>query len=164
MALGLNRRGLGMALCLAALAALVAAFLVGDAARAATPARIRIEGAIVRLPAAPGRPAAGYMTLTNTGPRADALVAVTSPDAERVELHRTTATAGVMRMGSVARVDLAPGATVRLAPGGLHLMLFGLRATDATVRLELAFASGATVGARARAIPPGGDAHAGMGH
>jgi copper(I)-binding protein len=33
---------------------------------------------------------------------------------------------GVARMRPVASVDIAPGATVVAAPGGLHLMLVGL--------------------------------------
>lgn len=73
------------------------------------------------------RTGAGYLTLTNAGTTEDRLVAVTGEVAERIEIHETTFTDGVARMRPVAGVAIPPGETVELAPGGIHLMLIGLR-------------------------------------
>jgi hypothetical protein len=47
--------------------------------------------------------------------------------AERVELHSMQMQGDVMRMRQVDAIELPAGATVELAPGGLHLMLMGLK-------------------------------------
>jgi copper(I)-binding protein len=68
-----------------------------------------------------------YMNLANHGAAADRLLAVSTPVAEMAELHRDEVKNGVMSMRPAGPVDLAPGATVTLAQGGLHLMLMGLK-------------------------------------
>jgi periplasmic copper chaperone A len=52
---------------------------------------------------------------------------VESPVAGRVEMHTMTMEGDVMRMRHVPRVELPAGKPVKLAPGGLHLMLFGVK-------------------------------------
>lgn len=70
--------------------------------------------------------AAGYMIIRNTGAAPDRLVAAETPRAARVELHEMSVTDGIMRMRPIAGgIALPPGGEVRLAPGGLHLMLIG---------------------------------------
>ncbi len=71
---------------------------------------------------------AAYLTVTNNGAAADRLVAVETPAAKRSELHGHTMDGGVMRMRPVEAIELAPGAPVVLRPGGLHVMLMGLKA------------------------------------
>ena len=56
-----------------------------------------------------------------------ALTAVASPAAARTELHSTSVEEGVMRMRPVARIELPSGKAVKLAPGGLHIMLIGVK-------------------------------------
>ncbi len=69
---------------------------------------------------------AGYMTITNTGPDPDRLLAVRA-DFPRVTLHGTETDAqGVTRMVPVEGIAIAPGETVTLAPGGMHVMFMGL--------------------------------------
>ncbi|MGL6042885.1 MAG: copper chaperone PCu(A)C [Sandaracinobacteroides sp.] len=92
------------------------------AAEAAAP---HVTDAWVRLPAASGRPAGGYFTAHGTS-AADMLVAVTSPKAERIEMHSMTMDGGVMRMRAETGFALPAGGELKLAPGGNHLMLFGL--------------------------------------
>lgn len=123
--------------------------LTAALALAATPvlAAPQVSGAWSR-PAAAGTTGAGFMTLTNPGKTADALVAVESPLARKVEMHRSVMRAGVSSMQKLERVDLPPGARVTFAPGGNHLMLLGLtRAlkTGETAPATLVFASGARV-------------------
>jgi copper(I)-binding protein len=54
---------------------------------------------------------------------------VSSPDAEKVEIHiHTQDASGIMRMRPVeGGVKILPGETVEFKPGGYHLMLFGLK-------------------------------------
>ena len=69
---------------------------------------------------------AGYMTITNTGPDPDRLLAVRA-DFPRVTLHGTQTDAqGVTRMVPVEGIAITPGETVTLAPGGTHVMFMGL--------------------------------------
>lgn len=69
---------------------------------------------------------AGYMTLRNTGARPDKLIAAATPLARTVELHTHIREGEVMRMRPVADIPVPAGQTVRLRPGGLHVMLIGL--------------------------------------
>jgi copper(I)-binding protein len=70
--------------------------------------------------------AAGYLTIRNTGSTPDRLVGAETPRARAVELHEMTMTDGVMRMRPISGgIEIAPGAEVKLAPGGLHLMIQG---------------------------------------
>lgn len=73
------------------------------------------------------RPAAAYMKIHNMGEAADKIVAVSSPLAERVELHTHTMDNGVMRMRKVEAITLPAKGHTELKPGGLHLMIFGLK-------------------------------------
>ena len=101
----------------------LAACVLIEPAGAAEP--VAVKDAWVRAPA-PGQTVAGaYMELS--GRVKSALVSVTSPVAERGELHSTAMENGVMRMRPVGRIDLAAGQTVRLEPGGLHVMLVELK-------------------------------------
>lgn len=78
--------------------------------------------------ATPGTgPGVAYVTI-HGGDVADRLVSVSSPRSPRVEMHSMVMQGEVMRMREIEAIDIAPGATVRLAPGGLHLMLMGMAA------------------------------------
>ncbi|GHD75874.1 copper chaperone PCu(A)C [Vogesella fluminis] len=67
--------------------------------------------------------AAVFMTISNSG-GADRLLAASTPQAARAELHQHINDNGVMRMREVAGgIALPAGGTVTLAPGGLHVML-----------------------------------------
>jgi copper(I)-binding protein len=69
---------------------------------------------------------AGFMTLRNSGTAPDRLVSAASPVARVVELHTHIREGEVMRMRPVPDIPIPPGQTVRLQPGGLHVMLIGL--------------------------------------
>ena len=81
-------------------------------------------------PTSAGAPAAaGYMDITNTGRSADRLVSASTPHAARVEIHQSSMEGGMMRMKALpSGVEIPAGGVVKLAPGGLHLMLFGPKA------------------------------------
>jgi copper(I)-binding protein len=81
-------------------------------------------------PTAPAQPTGGgYLSIANRSGGADRLVGAAAPSvAKAVELHSMRMEGNVMRMREVASVDIAPGQSVKLEPGGLHLMLVGLKA------------------------------------
>ena len=71
----------------------------------------------------------GFLTVTNTGTTADRLVSATSPAAGQVQVHEMKMDGTIMRMREVENgLEIPPGATVALAPGGFHLMMMGLKA------------------------------------
>jgi len=72
-------------------------------------------------PAVPVR--AGYMTIRNAGANAISIIAIRSDAFSSVEIHRTIAEDGMMRMEAVPTLIIEPDSTVKLAPGGLHLMM-----------------------------------------
>jgi copper(I)-binding protein len=140
-------------LCLLVVAALLAA---GPAAAGET---LHVSEAWVRYAPPTAQEHAGYFTLTNAGAVARTLVGLDSADYARVELHRTRVEGGIATMEPVARIEIAPGQVVRLAPGGLHLMLVGPKAPqalDATVDITLAFSDGALITAHAVVRRDGG--------
>lgn len=112
----------GTALTLAILG-LSAPALAGDA----TVGPIEVKAAWAR--ATPPKAAAGgaFLTLTNTGATTDNLLSAASDVAKTVELHTHMQQGDVMRMVALSNIELQPGKTVALAPGGLHIMLIGLK-------------------------------------
>jgi periplasmic copper chaperone A len=98
-----------------------------------------ISAAWVRPAMSMDQPAAAYLTITNGGGQADALLSAASPGAASVELHQTsTDTTGMTGMHPVARLDVPAGGTVKLEPGGYHLMIMGLaKPLEAGSSLEL---------------------------
>lgn len=79
-------------------------------------------------PTAAGQPTGGgYLKLANGGPP-DKLLSASSDVAASVELHSMSLDGNVMRMRQVDAIDLPTGQTVELRPGGLHIMLVGLKA------------------------------------
>ena len=69
---------------------------------------------------------AAYVTVTNTGKEADRLLSVSTPVAGMAQLHTTINDNGVLKMRPIAAIDVKPGASVTLKPGGYHLMLMQL--------------------------------------
>lgn len=97
---------------------------------------------------APGQEVgAAYMVLQST---TDAtLIAVTSPSAGSIEIHKMSMNKGVMEMRILERLPLPAGQAVKLEPGGLHLMLFDLKkplktGEQLTLTLKIKSKGGAT--------------------
>lgn len=120
------------------------------------PSEITLSDAWVRMPAAPGRPGAGYVTITG-GATDQTLVAVSTPAAKRVELHETMAHGRGMTMLPLEAVPIPAGVPVKFAPGGKHLMLFDIApaAAGKPFPMTFTFANGRTVTVEARAIAAG---------
>jgi copper(I)-binding protein len=89
---------------------------------------IRVEHPWARATIGQAKTGAAYMTFVNTGGAPDRLLGATSPAAERAEAHAHTMEGNVMKMHPVQAIEVAPGSPTVLKPGGLHIMLFGLKA------------------------------------
>lgn len=107
--------------------AIAAAMLSIFAASAACAGDVTIDDPFARASAGGAKVGAVFMTLKNSGPAADALVAAESPVAARAELHTHIREGEIIRMRPVEAIDVPPGGTVSLQPGGLHVMLIDLR-------------------------------------
>ncbi len=88
---------------------------------------VGVEAPYVRAVPPGQRNSAAFMRLNNGADQAHALVGARSPVAEAVELHTHSMRDGMMSMRPVERVDLPARERVSLQPGGLHVMLIGLR-------------------------------------
>lgn len=136
---------------------------IGQAAPAELPPMTvgTTPGIVVRdvfvVPMPPGiTTTAAYLKLSNAGPQDMRLVAVMTPVAANAELHTHASEGGVMRMRRVAEIVVPAGGETTLAPGGLHVMLFGLKQTLTAgdqVALTLVFADGSRLAAEAMVRP-----------
>ncbi|WP_024506905.1 copper chaperone PCu(A)C [Bradyrhizobium sp. ARR65] len=71
----------------------------------------------------------GYLTIENKGSAPDRLVGGSSDVASSVQVHEMSMENGVMKMRPVEKgLAIDPGKTVKLAPGGYHLMMMDLKA------------------------------------
>lgn len=105
---------------------------------------------------AAGSPAVLYLWVTNPTARADTVTALEVAGADSAQVHRTMAIgAGMEQMVPVAALPVAAHDTVKLAPGGLHVMVFGLparlRAGDSTA-VTVTFRNAGDVTGYARVI------------
>ena len=99
----------------------------------------------------PGRTGVVYLTITDTG-APDRLTGASSPVAAKATLHESTDDHGVMKMRPVAALPVQPGKPVKLAPGGYHIMLEGLKQPlqpGETFPVTLTFANAGTITATA---------------
>ena len=97
---------------------------------------------------------AAYMTIENHGKDRVRLVSLKSPVARKTELHTTLMKDGVMKMQEVEHLNIAPGDRVELKPGGMHVMLMGIRdqiKEGERVPVSMTFSNGQTVRVEAMA-------------
>ena len=70
----------------------------------------------------------GYLTIENKGTAPDRLVSAAGDVAGKIEVHEMAMKDGVMTMRPLDKgLAIEPGKTVKLAPGGYHLMMFDLK-------------------------------------
>jgi copper(I)-binding protein len=115
----------------------------------------------------PGQPnSAMFMKLTNDSGTDRAVVGAESPVCKTAELHTHIHQGGMMMMRRIDRIDVPAGKTVALQPGGLHVMLIGLKkplVPGESVDVTLIFADGSRQlvkgPVRRIAVPPMGGSH-----
>lgn len=70
----------------------------------------------------------GYLKITNAGATADRLVGGSTVISGKFEVHEMSMSGGVMKMRPVSGgLEIKPGETVELKPGGVHIMFVGLK-------------------------------------
>ncbi len=94
------------------------------------PKQIYADQAYVRLSAVKNNPAAAYFIL-HGGAADNSLLSVTSPAVIKSELHQNMASGGMTSMTPLKSVPLPAGAKLVFAPGGKHVMFYGV---DPTVK------------------------------
>jgi copper(I)-binding protein len=122
---------------------------------------IEVSDAWVRLPAVPGRPGAANFTIANAG-EADRLLSVTSPRAQRIELHDSGMQGAIAAMVPIKAAEIPANGSLIFAPGGKHAMLFGLDPAlkpDDMMPITLTLESGTTVQTSAHVMAAGDEAH-----
>jgi copper(I)-binding protein len=108
------------------IAAATVVSLSGVAAAAPSTAVVARD-AVIR-PAPRGLPTtAAYVTLRNPGRAPVKLVKVTCACARSVAPHETMEMDGMMHMHALGAVTIPPKGEVTFAPGGMHLMVTGLK-------------------------------------
>jgi periplasmic copper chaperone A len=115
------RRFLGIALLIAPFAAPACAeeikagdLVISQGWSRATPGGAKIGG--------------GYLTIENKGAAPDRLIHSSGDFAGKIEVHEMAMKNGVMTMRPLDNgLTIEPGKTVKLAPGGFHLMMFDLK-------------------------------------
>jgi copper(I)-binding protein len=70
---------------------------------------------------------AAYLELHNQGKTEDRLLSAQTPRATTTEIHTMLQLGEVMKMQKLDSVGIPAGGNTKLAPGGTHLMLFGLQ-------------------------------------
>ena len=111
----------------------------------AGPARagdLTVQNAFARATPKGAQVGAGYLSIRNDGASADRLTGV-AVDFAKAEIHEMKTNNGVMEMREItAGVEIPAHATVKLAPGGYHLMFVGLKhplVKGETVKATLTF-------------------------
>jgi copper(I)-binding protein len=104
---------------------LVAGFALMAGSASAQSGQLAVDNVWAR--ATPGKSTIGAAYATIQSPTADRLVAASTPVAEKAELHTMSMSGMVMKMRPIAGVDIPAGQKVTLAPGGMHIMLIGLK-------------------------------------
>jgi copper(I)-binding protein len=101
--------------------------LIGASTAARADGKLGVMDAWIRA-APPGTEMmAGYATLKNTGDERISILTVQSDTFREASIHETIVTHDVTKMRELSRLDLEPGETVEMSPGGRHLMLSGPR-------------------------------------
>ena len=126
----------------------------------ADPADIAVSDAWSRATPPGAKTGVVYLTVTDTG-AADSLTAVETPVAEMAMLHESKTVNGVSQMRPVDAAPISAQAPLKLAPGGFHIMLEGLKqplkaGESFPVTLTFAQAGAVTATVEVRSLGAGG--------
>ncbi len=123
-----THRFIFIALLASAFLSLAFGFAAPAKAHELTVGSLTIVDPWARASAGRAKSGAVYMTIHNNGSVADRLVGVETAIARMASIHTMRMEQGVMKMRPLKTLDIPPGASVQLRPGGIHVMLMGLHA------------------------------------
>ncbi|MBC6943250.1 MAG: copper chaperone PCu(A)C [Xanthomonadales bacterium] len=103
------------------------AVLLGAGGVAHAAGRLEVHDAWVRAIPPGASMTAGYATLSNAGDAPVTILTAQSDTFRNVSLHETIVAKDIAKMREVHRLVVAPGGTIKLEPGGYHLMLMSPR-------------------------------------
>lgn len=110
---------------------------------------LEIEQPWIRATPGGAKVGGGYVRITNTGPEPDRLVGASIPLSGRGEIHEMSMEGGVMKMRPLeAGLEIRPGESVVLKPGGYHMMFMDLKGAlkeGETIQGTLTFAKAGIV-------------------
>ena len=118
-------------------------------------------------PAPQGQNGVIYLEIRNGGAADDRLIAVSTPLATKVELHKSTMEEGIHRMEKVESIAVPASGSVELAPGGLHVMLVGLKfmlLAEETIPVTFTFEHAGDITTGVAVETRGGADHSDAGH
>jgi periplasmic copper chaperone A len=126
---------------------------------------LKISGAWAKA-MLPGQPVGGgYLTIENTGAEPDRLVSVSSEATPNVQIHEMKMEGDVMKMRQLSEgLDIPPGGSVELKPGGYHLMFMNVKAPfeeGGTLKVNLKFEKAGEVQIELPVMAGEGDKHGG---
>jgi periplasmic copper chaperone A len=90
--------------------------------------------------------------------RPDELISISTPAAERAEVHVTTNEGGMLKMRPMAAVAIPANKPISFRSGAMHVMLIGLRAplqAGATIPMTFRFRSAPELSVSAKVLAPG---------
>ncbi|MCV0427090.1 MAG: copper chaperone PCu(A)C [Roseibium sp.] len=106
------------ALTLVSLSAVASDYKAGD---------LSLSHAWTRATPPKAKAGGGFVEIVNNGSETDRLIAASSDVAGKTEIHEMAVTDGVMKMRKLDNgIEIPAGETVKLQPGGLHIMFMGL--------------------------------------
>jgi copper(I)-binding protein len=113
----------------ASLTALALLFSVASAAAGdVTVGAIKISAPWARATPKSAPVGGGYLKITNSGSTSDRLIGGSTPISGRLEVHEMTMSGATMKMRPLANgLEIKPGETVELKPGGAHIMFVQLK-------------------------------------
>ena len=89
--------------------------------------KLTVDMASIRAPIPSHSMTAAFLTINNTGKESCVLTSAASEYAEKIEFHTHQHINGMMKMRPVESVEVAVNSSLEFKPGGLHLMLFGVK-------------------------------------
>ena len=105
----------------------------------------QVSNASIRTPLPSRTVTAGYFDFKNNSDEMVTIVGVSSDVAARIEMHTIKKVGQQMRMRPLPKVDVEPGAQVKFASGGKHLMLFDAQLAESPSILKIELANGVVV-------------------
>jgi copper(I)-binding protein len=109
---------------------------------------IRIENAYVPQLPPTTMSRAAYLTIINDSGKKRTITNIHAVGFQMAHFHQTVMKDGVMSMNSIPSLEIKPGETLNLKPGGLHIMLMNpdkSLANNDEVLISLSFANGDSV-------------------
>ncbi len=106
--------------------------------------------------------AAAYMTVSTCGAEPDRLISLSTTVAEMAHLHTSYVESEITKMAPVEAIEIVPGEPTALEPGGLHVMLMGMKgalAVGSVFPMTLTFERAGTIEVQVTVHGPGAMQH-----